>query len=208
METDNSFNFTKKQVKTIACARGITAGVCGVILLLVFVVLVILSIRPRSRDRMCGSVKKRLTIWLTAVTVLPELTQFLSLMYFLNKSDTIFFDYIAFCRADGFLNQYFGTVQLFFTLSISFTFFFEVCEATLNPRCIQNLNINEDSRCCGCKKKTLLEVGLCFVMFIIPILYAVLFATDTYSTIGPWCWNLSIAENCDERTAGPHVLLE
>ena len=127
-------------------------------------------------------------------------TQFLSLMYYLSKSDMIIFDYTAFCQAEGFLNHYFGTVQLFFTLSISFIFLFEVCEATLNPRCIQNLNIDEDSRCCGCKKKILLEVGLCFVMFIVPIFYAVFFATDSYGTIGPWCWNLSLEENCNERT--------
>ena len=201
METNN-YSDLEDQIMAVALARGITASICGAILLIVLVVLLILAIRPRSRDRMCGSVKKRLTIWLTAVTVLAELVQSLSLTYYLKTSDTIIlsFNYTAFCRADGFLNHYFGTVQLFFTLSISFIFFFEVCEATLNPRCIQNLNINEDSRCCGCKKKILLEVGLCFVVFIIPIFYAVFFAFDSYGTIGPWCWDLSLGKNCIERT--------
>ena len=76
METDsfkNCSGFTDEQIMAVALARGITAGFCGAILLLVLVVLVILAIWPRSRDRMCKSVDKRLTIWLTAVTVLAEL---------------------------------------------------------------------------------------------------------------------------------------
>lgn len=76
METDsfkNCSGFTDEQIMAVALARGITAGFCGAILLLVLVTLLILAIWPRSRDRMCKSVDKRLTIWLTAVTVLAEL---------------------------------------------------------------------------------------------------------------------------------------
>ena len=201
METDNltnCSNYTENLITAVALARGIIAGVCGAILLLVLVVLVIFAIRPESRDRVCGSVKKRLTIWLTAVTVLAEFFQFLSFRY---SSDP---HYSAVCRVEGFLIKYFGIVQVLLTLWMILTFFFEVCEATLKPTCIQNINIylDEVSRCCGCKKKMLLEVGLCFVIFIIPATYAVFFDTEFKNSLfsfEPWCWNQSFREDCSEN---------
>ena len=79
--------------------RSITAGICGGILLLVLVVLVILAIWPNSRDRVCGSIKKRLTIWLTGVTILAEVFQSLSLVYYFNTMDLLIPDShnMAFC---------------------------------------------------------------------------------------------------------------
>ena len=196
METNNSSNFTDDQIKDVALVRGITASICGGILLLVLVVLVILAIWPKSRDRVSGSVKKRLTIWLTAVTVLAELFQALSFVYNNNPNTCNETYIVAFCVANGFLVKYFGFVQLLFTLWIILTFFFEVCEATLNPRCIQNLNIDEDSRCCGRNKKTLLEVGLCFVVFIVSLLTAIPFIPRSGYSIEPWYWNESFKEDC------------
>ena len=195
METNNSndcSNLTDDQIKKVALARGITAGICFGILLLVLVVLVILAIRPNSRYRMCGSVKKRLTIWLTAVTVLAELFQSLSFMYYFDSYD------VTFCSVNDFLIKYFGFAQLLFTLWMILMFFFEVCEATQRPRCIQKITIDEDSRCCGCKKKVLLEVGLCFVMFIVSLLTAISFISNPHGSIEPWCWCLK--ENCSNNT--------
>ena len=194
METDtfkNCSGFTDEQITAVALVRGITAGVCGAILLLVLVVLVILAIRPKSRNRVCGSVDKRLTIWLTAVTVLAELFLALSLVYYFNPSN------VAFCKADGFLTQYFGSVQLLFTVWISVTLFFKVCEAMcgLKAKCM-------DKMCCGCNIKIPLEVGVYITMFIIPAITAIPFTTDLYGPIGPWCWIRSSKENCDEHTAG------
>ena len=204
METNNSSSFTEEEIKVVALVRGVIASICGGTLLLVLVVLVILAICPKSRDRVSGSVKKRLTIWLTAVTVLAELFLVLSLVYYHdpnicnmphNKTHIV-----AFCVADGILVKYFGFVQLLFTLWIILTFLFEVCEATLNPRCIQNLNIDEDSRCCGCKKKILLEVGLCFVVFIVSLLTAIPFINNSGYSIEPWYWNQTLKKNCSIRT--------
>ena len=204
MEQTTPPTYTDDQIKYVALTRGITAGFCGAILLLVLVVLVILAIWPKSRDRVSGSVKKRLTIWLTAVTVLAELFLVLSLVYYHdpnicnmphNKTHIV-----AFCVADGILVKYFGFVQLLFTLWIILTFLFEVCEATLKSRCIQNLNIDEDSRCCGCKKKILLEVGLCFVVFIVSLLTAIPFINNSGYSIEPWYWNQTLREDCSIRT--------
>ena len=199
METDNftkCSNLTEKEITAVARARGITASICGAILLLVLVVLVILAIWPKSRDRVCGSVKKRLTFWLTAVTVLAELFQSLSLIHHSHPHDT------AFCPVNGFLIKYFGIVQLLLTLWMILTFFFEVCEATLKPKCIEKITIDENSKCCGCKKKMVLEVGLCFVMFIIPATFAVLFPFDdpdnSYFSFEPWCWNQNFRKDCSD----------
>ena len=201
METDNfknCSNFTDDQIKNVALARSITASVCGAILLLVLVVLVILAIRPKSRDRVCGSFKKRLAIGLTAVTVLAELFQSLSLVYYFNPHN------MAFCVADGFLTQYFGFVQLLFTLWVVLKFFFKVSKATTSNL---KITIDEDSRCCGYKKKVLLEVGLCFVTFIISLLTAIPFIFSVYGPIGPWCWirSLEAQENCSDHTVG-HII--
>ena len=207
METNNSSNFPDNQIKEVALVRGVTASICGGILLLVLVVLVILAIWPKSRDRVCGSVKKRLTIWVTGVTVLAEVFQALSLVYYHDPNtcytitnNTI--HKVAFCEADGFLIRYFGFVQLLFTLWIILTFFFEVCEATLKPRCIEKINVDEDSRCCGCKKKILLEVGLCFVMFLISLINAISFIINSGYSIEPWYWNQTLREDCSIRTEG------
>ena len=201
METNNPSNFSDDQIMVVALARGITASICGAILLLVLVVLVILSIWPKSRDRVSGSVKKRLTIWLTAVTVLAELFQALSFKYYNDPNTCHTTHNVPFCVADGLLVKYFGFVQLLFTLWIILMFFFEVCEATLNPRCIQNLNIDEDSRCCGRKRKTLLEIGLCFVVFIVSLLTAIPFIVCSgHYSIEPWYWNESLKENCSFQT--------
>ena len=106
----NCSGFTDEQITAVALVRGITAGICGVVLLIVFVVLTILAILRKTRARVYGTVVKRLTTWLTANTVLYELTLALSLVYYFNPSN------MAFCKADGFLTQYFGSVQLLFTL--------------------------------------------------------------------------------------------
>ena len=66
---------------------------------------------------MCKNVVQRLTIWLTAVTAMYEFFLALSLVYYFNPTDE------GFCKADGFMNQYFGSVQLIFTLAISFIVF-------------------------------------------------------------------------------------
>ena len=193
METNNSSSFTEEEIKVVALVRGVIASICGGTLLLVLVVLVILAIWPKSRDRVSGYVKTRLTIWLTGVTVLAELFQSLSLVYYFEPHN------MAFCQADGFLTQYFGSVQLLFTLWISLTLFFEVCKASQNQ---QDINIDEDPRCCGCKKKTLLEVGLCFVIFIVSLLTAIPFAFGIYGPIGPWCWIRSKEKNCTQNAIG------
>ena len=118
---ENCSGFTEGQITAVAFARGSTATICCVILLIVLVVLTILTARQKSRLRVSGTIVKRLTIWLTAVTVLYELILALNRRYYFDPSD------VAFCVADGFLIQYVGSVQFLFTqLGISLIKLWEV----------------------------------------------------------------------------------
>jgi len=108
---ENCSEFTQGQLTVVVLTRGITAAICCAALLIVLGVLGIVAI-PAKR-KICGTVAKRLTIWLTAATVPYQLVLVLHLeSYILSRN-------IKSCKAYGFLVQYFGSVQLLLTLGIS-----------------------------------------------------------------------------------------
>ena len=111
-----SGNLTEEQV-TLVIARGIIAALCWALLLAVLVILLVLA--KWYYQRVCGSVIKRLTLGLTASTMVFQL--FLALNYPYHK---------RFCEADGFLVQYFGSLWLLFTLGINIVLFFKALEIT------------------------------------------------------------------------------
>ena len=65
----NCSNFTIEQTDVIAHVRGVSAAVCCAILSTVLVVLVILAILPKTRNRLFGTVVKRLSFGLIAASV-------------------------------------------------------------------------------------------------------------------------------------------
>ena len=69
----NCSNLTDEQIEVIALVRGVSAAVCCAILSTVLVVFVILAILPKTRNRVCGTVVKRLSFGLIAVSVLYQL---------------------------------------------------------------------------------------------------------------------------------------
>ena len=197
----NCSGFTDEQITAVALVRGITAGICGVVLLIVFVVLTILAILRKTRARVYGTVVKRLTTWLTANTVLYELTLALSLVYYFNPSN------VTFCVADGFLIQYAGSVQVLLTLSLSFTVFFKVCKVTApwKPAVIAALQkkVNKiEFTCCGCRINKL-EAVFFVSVFLLPSLFGwIPFVTNSYGSTGPWCWIRSKEKNCTQNAIG------
>ena len=58
----NCSNFTDEQIEVIALVRGVSAAVCCAISSTVLVVFVILVILPKTRNRVCGTVVKRLSV--------------------------------------------------------------------------------------------------------------------------------------------------
>ena len=63
----NCSNFTVEQTEVIALVRGVSAAVCCAIL---STVLVVLAILPKTRNRVCGTVVKRLSFGLIAISVI------------------------------------------------------------------------------------------------------------------------------------------
>lgn len=160
--------------------------------------LTILAILQKSRVRVSGTIVKRLTIWLTAVTVLYELILALNLRYYFDPSD------VAFCVADGFLIQYVGSVQFLFTLGISLTVFFKVWEvaAPCKPAIIDTFRKKRTSSSCDVTINVLEVVFLIVVLIFPPLFDWIPFTTNSYGPTGPWCWIRTIEKNCTMHTAG------
>ena len=195
---ENCSEFTQGQLTVVVLTRGITAAICCAALLIVLVVLGIAAV-PAKR-KICGTVAKRLTIWLTAATVPYQLVLVLHLeSYILSRN-------VKSCKAYGFLVQYFGSVQLLLTLGISMVLFFKVWDATpWKPERVEGCHKRTKEctfACCGCKINKL-EVVFLVLVFGLPLLLDwIPFTTDSYGATGPWCWIRSIEKNCTIHTAG------
>ena len=115
----NCSNFIVEQSRVIAHVRGVSAPVCCAILSTVVVVLVKRVILPKTRNRVCGTVVKCLSFGLIAISVLYLLDLSLQLVHHYYYDE-------KFCEFSGFLNQYFGAVQLLFAVGISLALFFKI----------------------------------------------------------------------------------
>ena len=213
METESLLLFkncsgfiTYEQFAGVALARRITAAVCCAILFLILVVLVILAVvkkvqkKELEKLKLCGTVVKRLTTWLTAATVPYQLVLAIH-----SQPNSFPHDV---CKTFGFLVQYFGSVQLLLTLGISMVLFFKVWDATpWKPECVDSCHKRTKEctfACCGCKINKL-EVVFLVLVFGLPLLFDwIPFATNSYGAIGPWCWisSTSIEKNCTIHIAG------
>ena len=190
----NCSGFTDEQIKLVADLRCSFASIACLGLIIVLVALVILAMLNKSiRNQMCKNVVQHLTIWLTAVTAIYELFLALSLIYYFNPSDE------GFCKADGFMNQYFGSVQLIFTLAISFIVFVQTTAEEWAVR-LQRIAERKVTSC-------VVEVVFLPVAFVIPVLFDwIPFTTSSYGSTGPWCWIHNIEEKCTIHRAGLAVL--
>ena len=115
----NCSNLTVEQPRVIALVRGVSAAVCCAILSTVLVVFVILATLPKTRNKVCGAVVKCLSFGLIAISVLYLLDLSLQLVHHYYYDE-------KFCEVSGFLNQYFGAVQLLFAVGISLTLSFKI----------------------------------------------------------------------------------
>ena len=182
----NCSGFTDGEIKLVAGLRCGLASLACLVLIIVLVALVIIS--KAKRTQLCGSVVRRLAIWLTAVTVVYEFVLALSLVNYFIPIDE------AFCEFDGFMNQYFGSVQLVFALVISFIVFAQ----TTGENWAVKLQQFAEKKAISCT-----EVVFVLVVFIFPALFDwIPFITNSYGSTGPWCWIHSIEENCATHIAG------
>ena len=117
----NCSNLTVEQTEVIALVRGVSGAVCCAIWSTVLVVFVILAILPKTRNRVCGTLLKRLSFGLIAVNVLSLLNSPLQLVYYYHQDE-------EYCKVDGFFTQYFASVELLLVLGISVALFFKIGE--------------------------------------------------------------------------------
>ena len=184
----NCSNLTNEQIEVIALVRGVSAAVCGAILSTVLVVFVILAILPKTRNRVCGTVVKHLSIELIAISVLYQLNHVLQLVNYYHYDKN-------YCKANGFFSQYINTVELIFVLGISLALFFKISPEVL-PSWRSFLEKAKE-------KAFKSELAIVVLMIVLPLLFDwIPFTTNTYGQYATWCWIRTLDQNCTTNTAG------
>ena len=201
METQsppNCSGFTDAQLKELALPRGIASVVGFVVLSLVLMLLLILT--KCHYQRVCGTIIKRLTIGLTAVSVPCIITYALQLKHYFNsQGDTLF------CELDGYLAMYTSSVQLVFAIGISLVLFVKVWQATTSWKVLDDFCENVKTKtltCCGLKFNKL-EIVLHASMIVFPLLIDwIPFITGSYGHTIAWCWISRYRNDCSSDQAG------
>ena len=98
-----------------------SAAFCCAILSTVLVVFVILAILPKTRNRVCGTLLKRFSFELIALSVLGQFNSALQLVYYYHHDK-------EYCKVNGFFGQYFQSVGLLLVLGINLALFFKIGE--------------------------------------------------------------------------------
>ena len=200
----NCSGFTDEEITEVANLRSGLASVSCIVLSVVLVVLVILAILNKpGRPKVYDNVEKRLLIGLTVVSTLYELFLALGVVNYFNPGTEVF------CEADGFLNQYLGSVQLLFTLGIIFIIFFKaICKSNTEEEVEGCCGVLRKcccgECCCGgcCCGVRIGEVVFWPVVFIVCLIDLIPFIKNSYGPAGPWCWIRNIEEDCTVNTAG------
>ena len=192
----NCSSFTVEQPRVIAHVRGVSAAVCCAILSTVLVVLVILAILPKTRNRLIGTVVKRFSFGLITVSVLYQLDLSLQLVHHYYNDE-------KFCTVNGFFNQYFGAVQLLFAVGISLALFFKIGQEIVPSWKSFIKKVEEKTFMCYGMKISKPEVVTAVLMIVLPLLFVwIPFATNSYGPFATWCWIRILEQNCNTNTAG------
>ena len=192
----NCSNFTIEQTDAIAHVRGVSAAVCCAILSTVLVVLVILAILPKTRNRLFGTVVKRLSFGLIAASVVNQLALALQLVHYYNYDEKI-------CKVNGFFNQYFGAVQLIFVLGISLALLFRIGQKIIPSWRSFLKTAEEKTFTCHGMKISKPEVATVVLMIVLPLLFVwIPFAINSYGPFATWCWIRILEQNCTTNAVG------
>ena len=187
---------TDEQIEVMALVRGVSAAACCAILSTVLVVLVTLAILPKTRNRVCGTVVKRLSFGLIAISVLYQLSLSLQLVHHYYNDE-------RFCTVSGFFNQYFGAVHLLFAVGISLVLFFKIGQGIVPSWKSFFKKVEEKTFTCHNTKLTKPEVVNVIFMIVFPLLFDwIPFTTNTYGQFATWCWIHSLEQDCTTNSAG------
>ena len=192
----NCSNLTDEQIEVMALVRGVSAAVCCAISSTVLVVFVILATLPKTRNRVCGTVVKRLSFELIAISVLYQLNHTLQLVNYYHYDEN-------YCKANGFFSQYINTVELIFALGISVALFFKISLAVLPSWRSFLEKAKEKAFTCHDTKISKSELATVVLMVVLPLLFDwIPFTTNTYGQYATWCQIRILEQNCTTNTAG------
>ena len=194
----NCSNLTVAQTKVIALVGGVSAAVCGAISSTVLVVFVILAILPKTRNRVCGTLLKRLSFGLIAISVLYQLSSALQLVYYYHRNE-------EYCKVNGFFIQNFATVEFLLFLGISVALFFKIGEKLFPSWRL--------FRCCKKAKEKMFthhdmkinkpEVAIVASVIVLPLLFDwIPFTTNSYGQYATWCGIRILEQNCSTNPTG------
>ena len=176
----NCTNFSSEYFLELATARGITAGLC--MLLTVLILLIVVFVRAFE------SLLQRLFVYLTAITVWYMTVQIMHLkpVYTGRNPD-------QFCAVMGFLDQWATVCILSFTPVVCLVILCKVCEWNI----------------CSCNSQTgrskkLIEGAFVLFLIFFPLPFVwVPFLDGNYASISkPWCWIVTHNKDCSKDIAG------
>ena len=176
----NCTNFSSEYFLELATVRGITAGLCMLLTVLILVIVVFV--------RAFDSLLQRLFVYLTAITVWYLTMQIMHLkpVYTGPNPD-------QFCAAMGFLDQWATVSMLSFTPVVSLVILCKVCEWDI---CSFNSQTG--------RTKKLIEGAFVLFLIVSPLPFIwVPFLDGNYASIRePRCWIASHNKNCSKDIAG------
>ena len=198
-------NFTDEEATLIAVARGVSAAVCCGIMSFVLVALVILCVTlPKSRNRLCGTVIKRLAFGIIAVGVAYQLNLALHLVHYYNPRNP---DINRYCKVNGFFNQYLSIVLVLSLLEIILILFFKINGKLISSwrsfyklvKAKGNKSIYHGN---GWKINRMEVLNLALIL-VLPLVFDwIPFTTNSYGQSGPWCWIIIVDQDCSRHMAG------
>ena len=175
--TVNCTNLSRDQFLGLARARGVSAGVClSLTVLILFIVILV---------RAYESVLQRLFVCLTTITVWYLAMEIMHIRPYTGLSQ--------FCAAIGFFDQWAGVSVLIFTFVVTVLISCKVCQV--------------DASSCNCptgRTKKLLEVAFVLFLIVLPLPFIwIPFLDENYAGDGePWCWIVTHNKDCSEDVVG------
>ena len=194
----NCSNLTVEQTEVIALVGGVSTAVCCAILSTVLVVFVILATLPKTRNRVCGTLLKRLYLFLIAVTVLSQLNFAIQLVYYYHHDE-------EYCKVKGFFGQYFVSVEFLLVLGLSVALFFKTGVKLFPSWRLFHYckKVKEKMFTRHDMKTSKLEVAILASVIVFPLLFDwIPFTTNSYGQYAAWCWIHSLEQNCSTNSAG------
>ena len=192
----NCSNVSLHQLEVAALTRGVTGLVCFVLCVITLIFELVFVYRLRKTNTL-----QRLYLYLTVSTMLYMGVLTLHIEHYFRR----YANQDAFCVAIGVLDQYTGSVQLLFTLGITFVLFhklFSLC----GPYEYVASKFKADGHHKRVRRGYFLEGCLCVASTLLPLLVIwVPFqsAKGGYGSSGPWCWIKSKdPTTCDEILRG------